>query len=76
MPNPDHTDTVTDEILSDLSLHEKNIIANMNEIDIDILEATFDRYGKGKGNRIKDGKHVIKRIWVQLNESHRLRVVE
>ena len=24
----------------------------------------------------KDGKHVIKRIWIQLYESHRLRVVK
>ena len=76
MPRPDFNETIVEEIMEELTLKEKNIIANMNELDIDILEAMVERHVKGKGDRIKDGKHVIKRIWVQLYESHRLRVVE
>jgi hypothetical protein len=66
---------ITTEILADLSLREKSIIANMNETDIENLEATFYRRVKGQGSRIKDGKHMIKNIWAILYESHRLRAV-
>jgi hypothetical protein len=67
---------ITTEILADLSLREKSIIANMNETDIENLEATFYRRVKGQGSRIKDGKQVVKRIRAKLYESHRLKVVK
>jgi hypothetical protein len=75
MPRPDFTEIIVEETLEKLTLKGKSIIANMNEIDIGILEATFDRRVKGQGSRIKDGKHVLKNIWAILYESHRLRAV-
>jgi len=76
MPDTDHTETIVTEMIAELSLHEKHIIANMNEMDVEILEAILERYVEGKGSSIKDGKHVIKRIWAKLYESHRLKVIE
>jgi hypothetical protein len=55
MPRPGFTETIVEETLEKLTLKEKSIIANMDEIDIGILEATFYRRVKGKGNRIKGG---------------------
>lgn len=74
--NPDFTESIVEEILEDLSLHEKSVIANMNETDLSILQAVLDRYVEGKGSRIKDGKHVLKRVWSRLYESHRLKIVK
>lgn len=76
IPKPDFTESIVEEILEDLSLHEKSIIANMNEMDLSILQAVLDRYVEGKGSRIKDGKHVLKRVWSRFYESHRLKVIQ
>ncbi len=76
MQSPDFTDTITAEILEDLSLREKHIIAHMDEMDVEILEAILKRYVEDKGSHIYDGKHVVKRIWTQLYETHRLKVVK
>jgi hypothetical protein len=75
MPRPGFTETIVEETLEKLTLKEKSIIANMDEFDIENLEATFYRRVKGQGSRIKDGKHMIKNIWAILYESHRLRAV-
>jgi len=75
-PNTDFNKGIVDEILEDLSLHEKSIIAHMDEVDLSILQAPLDRYAESKGSRINDGKDVLKRIWSQLYESHRLKVVK
>ena len=74
--NPDFNEGIVEEILEDLSLHEKNVIANMDEADLSILQVTLDRYVEGKGSRINDGKNILKRIWSRLYESHRLKVVK
>lgn len=74
--NPDFNEVIIEEILEDLTLHEKSVIAHMDEMDLSILQAILDRYVESKGSRIKDGKHVLKRVWSRLYESHRLRVVK
>ncbi len=38
IPSTNHTETITNGILSDLSLREKHIIANMDEMDVEMLE--------------------------------------
>jgi hypothetical protein len=48
MQDTDNTETITTEILTDLSLREKNIIAHMDEMDVEILEAILERYVEGK----------------------------
>lgn len=74
--NPDFNEIIVEEILEDLSLHEKSVIAHMDEMDLSILQAILDRYVESKGARIKDGKHVLKRVWSRLYESHRLKIVK
>ena len=76
MQNPDHTETIADEILADLTRREKHIIAHMDEMDVKILEAIHERYVEGKGSRIYNGKDVVKQIWAELYESHRLKMVK
>ncbi len=71
----DYTDNFVEEILGDLTLKEKSIIAYMDENDVEILEAILKRYVEGKGSRLYDGKGVVKRVWASLYESHRLKVV-
>ncbi len=75
-PDPEETESIIVEILADLPLREKSIIANMNTIELDTLQTILDRYVEGKGIRIRDGKGVMKTVWNRLQESHRLKLVE
>ena len=74
--DPEVTAGIVTEILGDLPLREKSIIANMNAIELDTLQAILDRYVEGKGIHIRDGKSVMKAVWSRLQESHRLKLVK
>jgi len=74
--DPEITGGIVAEILADLPLREKSIIAHMNAIELDTLQAILDRYVEGKGIRIRDGKDVMKTVWNRLRESHRLKLVK
>ena len=78
MSNPDHTETIADEILADLSLRDKNIIAHMDENDIMCLACRFSRYinEKAPGSDSQKRMDIVRAVWSKLRESHRLRVVE
>ncbi len=71
----DYTDTIVSDIISDLAPREKTIIAYMDCVDIESLEAILYHYTKGKGAPINDGKEILRRVWTKLYESHRLKVV-
>ena len=75
-PDPEETENIVQEILEDLPLREKSVIANMNAIELDTLQTILDRYVEGKGLRIRDGKGVMKEVWNRLRESHRLKLVK
>ena len=75
-PDPEVTAGIVTEILEDLPLREKNIIANMNAIELDLLQSILDRYVEGKGIHIRDGKGVMAAVWSRLRESHRLKLVK
>ena len=75
-PDPAETESIVAEILADLPLREKSIIANMNIIELDTLQTILDRYVEGKGIRIRNGKGVMKTVWNRLQESHRLKLVK
>ena len=75
-PDPEETESIVAEILADLPLRENSVVANMNTIEMDTLQAILDRYVEGKGIRIRDGKGVMKTVWNRLQESHRLKLVE
>ncbi|MCP3954442.1 MAG: hypothetical protein GY697_19835, partial [Desulfobacterales bacterium] len=75
-PDPEETKSIVAEILEDLPLREKSIIANMNAIELDTLQTILDRFVEGKGIRIRDGKEVMKTVWNHLQESHRLKLIK
>ena len=75
-PDPEETENIATEILDDLPLREKSIIANMNAIELDTLQTILDRYVEGKGIRIRDGRGVMKTVWSRLRQSHRLKLVK
>ena len=78
MPNTDHTETIATEILTDLSLREKHIIAHMDEGDIVCLTCKFSQYlsAKAPGSDSKERIKIMKRIWAKLYESHRLKILK
>ena len=74
-PDPEVTAEIVADILADLPLREKSIIAHMNAIELDTLQDILDRYVEGRGIRIRDGKGVMKAVWNRLRESHRIKLV-
>ncbi len=74
-PDPEVTEEIANEILEDLPLREKSIIANMNTIELDTLQTILDRYVEGKGVHIRDGKGVMRTVWKRLRDSHRLKLI-
>lgn len=75
-PDPEETESIAAEILADLPLREKSIIAHMNTIELDTLQTILDRFVEGKDIRIQDGKGVMTAVWKRLQESHRLKLVK
>ena len=65
------------EIISELPLKEKVSLANMDEEDVEILQRVFDLYVRRKIDP-EDGEYanIMNKLWVQLQETHRLRVVK
>jgi hypothetical protein len=45
--------------IPELSLHEKHVIANMDEMGIAVLEAIVERYVEGKGGNRAIGHHHV-----------------
>ena len=75
-PDPAETERIAAEILADLPLREKSIIAHMNTVELDTLQTILDRYVEGRGIHIRDGRGVMQAVWNRLQESHRLKLVE
>ncbi len=76
MLNPDFTESIVKEILEDLPLREKSIIANMNEADTGCLTCKFSRYIKEKapGCDPMDEVEIMRKVWKELSKSHRLKI--
>lgn len=67
---------VVADILSDMSLKEKSLIANMDEKSLPYLQYAFDVYiSKNTGDDAETGREIMKRVWRTLQETHRLRLV-
>jgi len=78
MPSTDHNETIATEILTDLSLREKNIIAHMDEMDIEFLAYVFDRYisEKAPDSDPTEGMEIMREVWRELSKTHMLKVVK
>jgi len=71
---------VVEDLISDLSLKEKNTIANMEMSTVEALEFVFSESIKTKtGIGPEDEKEyslILKELWKQLRETHKLRAVK
>jgi hypothetical protein len=78
MTESDHTETIANEILTDLSLRDKHIIAHMDENDIMCLSCRFSKYinQKAPGSDSQKRMDIVRAVWSKLCESHRLKVVK
>lgn len=64
------------QILSDMSLKERSLIANMDEQSLPYLQYAFDIYiSRAIGDDPQTGREVIKRVWQTLQQTHRIRLV-
>ena len=75
----DTLDQIVDDIISELPLKERASIADMDEVDVDILQRVFDLYIRSKiDSESKDEEYtvIMKALWGKLRETHALRVVK
>ena len=77
MTNRSEIDQIVQDILADMPLKEKAIIANLDENKVPYLQYAFDvciRSQLGKDDEM--GKDVMHRIWEVLQETYRVRCVK
>jgi hypothetical protein len=77
MINSSDIDQIVQDILADMPLKEKATIANLDESDLPYLQYAFDtciRSQLGKDDEMSED--VMTRIWVVLQETHRMRIVK
>jgi hypothetical protein len=72
---PDHSDKIVSEVLEMPTLKEKHLVAHMDEEDTNKLQCIFEKYIESKWGLCLDSKDIVKSLWTELCESHRLRVV-
>ncbi len=65
------------QIISELPLKERVSLANLNKEDVDTLQHVFDLYIRNKADH-EDGEYanIMNKLWEQLQETHRLRVIK
>ena len=74
MTNSNDIDQIVHEILADMPLKEKAIIANLDEDKVPYLQYALDVCIRGQlGEDDEMGKDVMHRIWEVLQETHRIR---
>ena len=77
MYNSNNIDQIVQEILADMPLKEKAIIANLEEDKVPYLQYAFDVCVSGQlGKDDEMGKDVMHRIWEVLKATHRVRCVK
>ena len=77
MTNSTNIDQIVHDILADMPLKEKAIIANLDEDKVPYLQYAFDVCIRSQlGEDDEMGKDVMHRIWEVLQETHRVRCVK
>jgi len=71
----DHIDEMVDDLLANFPLKEQVLIANMDEIDIVVLQKALGRYLKALAGEGIEEDLVIMRMWERLRQTHTIRVV-
>mgnify|MGYP001417648184 CR=1 FL=1 len=74
MTDSKNMDQIVQEILADMSLKEKAIIANLDEEKVPYLQYAFDVCIRSQLRQDDEmGKDVMHRIWEVLQKTHRIR---
>ena len=77
MSNPSNIDQIVQDILADMPLKEKAIIANLDKDKVPYLQYAFDVCIRGQlGEDDEMGQDVMHRILEVLQETHRVRCVK
>jgi hypothetical protein len=77
MANPSDIDQIVQEILADIPLKEKAIIANLDRDKVPYLHCAFDVCIRGQlGQDDEMRKDAMHRMWEVLQETHRIRSVK
>ena len=77
MTKPTKIDQIVQDMLADIPLKEKAIIANLDEDRVPYLQYAFDVCIRGQlGEDDEMRKDVMHRIWEVLQETHRVRCVK
>jgi hypothetical protein len=77
MTSSNDIDQIVQDILADMPLKEKAIIANLDEDKVPYLRYAFDACIRGQlGQDDQMGKDVMHLIWEVLQETHRVRCVK
>ena len=77
MSDSTNINQIVQDILTDMPLKEKAIIANLEEDKVPYLQYAFDICVRGQlGQDDEMGKDVMHRIWEVLQGAYRVRCVE
>ena len=69
-------DSSVETIIDDLDLDVQVMIANLEFEDVTILQTVFDRYIMNKVGQHYNPEDVMTKVWKQLRQTHRMRVVK
>ena len=70
---------LVEAVLAGMSLREKSEIANLGEDALRLLQLHVDQFMEKRSDGIMQGadrREIMRRVWLCLRETHRLRVVE
>ena len=68
---------IVDEIISEMPLKEKVVLANMKREDVETLQSVFNLYVRSKVNpEDEEYTNIMQRLWKRLRETYRLKVVK
>lgn len=69
------SDAAVDQIINDLPLNERVAIANMNNLDINILQAILEKFIYEKDGVMPE-RMMMAAVWKKLKETHKIRAVK
>jgi len=74
---PDNVFQIVDEIISEMPLEEKALLANMKKKDVEALQGIFDLYIRDKvESEDMEYEDIMHELWKRVRETHLLRVVK
>ena len=76
-PSQDTISQIVDEILSEMPLEERVVLANMSKKDVKILQGVIDLYFRDKiESEDMEYEDLMHELWKKVRETHLLRVVK